>query len=57
MGQPGVVYGDSSSRICGGSGPEVTLVTCPEVCSAHAQPKVVQYPPQWGLLTGSDKVT
>ena len=45
MGQSGVVYGDSSSRICGGSGPEVTLVTFPEVCSAHAQPKDVQYPP------------
>ena len=44
--------------------PEVTLVTwpkvnssqapCPEVCSAHAQPKVVPYPPQLGFLTGSD---
>ena len=27
---------------------------CLEVCSAHAQSEVVSYPPEWGLLTGSD---
>ena len=65
-----VVYGYSSSRICGGScggsdhcawpdvtGSDVSHVPCPEVCSAHAQPEVAQYPPWWGLLIGSEKVT
>ena len=49
-----VVYGHGQSRICGGSDhwawpevtwPEVTVVTCPEVWYAHAQPEVAPYPP------------
>ena len=55
-----IVYGDSSSRICGSAtgshviGSDVSHVPSPEVCSAHAQPEVVQYPSQCGLFTGSD---
>ena len=33
---------------------ESDLSHCPEVSSAHAQPEVAPYPPQWGLLIGSD---
>jgi hypothetical protein len=54
-----VVYGDGQSHICGGAtGSHVTgkgvshvtgsdgdHVSCPEVCSAHVQPEVAQYPP------------
>ena len=53
-----VVYGCSSVSICGATGSHVTgidvspvtgsdisHVSCSEVCSAHAQPEVVQYPP------------
>ena len=49
--------------LCGGAtashvtGSDISHVPCPDVCAAHAQPEVAQYPPYWGLLTGSDKIT
>ena len=39
------------------TGSDISQVPSPEVYSAHAQPEVASYPPQCGLLTGSDKVT
>ena len=58
-----VVYGYSSSHICGGAVRwcyrkwRDRKWPCPEVCYAHAQPEIAPYPPYCGLLTGSDKVT
>ena len=43
--------------VCHVIGSDVSHVSCPEVYDAHAQPEVAPYPPEWGILTGSDKVT
>ena len=44
----GVLWGGATGSHMTGS--DVNHVPCPEVCSAHAQTEVVQYPPKWGLF-------
>jgi hypothetical protein len=36
------------------TGSDISHVSCLEVCSVDAQPEVAQYPPYWGLRTGSN---
>ena len=54
------LYGYGQIYISGGAtgsdvpGSDVSHVTCPDICFAHAQQEVAPYPSLWGLLTGSD---
>jgi hypothetical protein len=41
------IKGDYSQPIENMTGSDINHVPCPEVCSAHAQPEVAQYPPWW----------